>query len=202
MEPACPLVLASASPRRRALLEQAGLTFAVHPVEEAEGPCAEGADPRAHALASAEAKARAGSLARPDALVLGADTVVALDGRALGKPADRADARRMLLALSGRTHEVHTGVALAQGGEVLVTDAVTTRVTFRDLSTDEVEAYLATGEALDKAGAYGIQGRAALLVRAIDGCYFNVVGLPLSRTWELLSQAEELVRKRGGGSQC
>lgn len=155
--------------------------------EEADEPGRDAAD-----VACAHARAKALAVARelPERLVLGADTVVVLEGELLGKPAGQAEARAMLLRLSGREHEVVTGVALAFGEEsrarVLAEHAERTRVCFRALSESEINAYVATGEPLDKAGAYGIQGRGALLVRAIEGCYFNVVGLPLSSTWEML----------------
>jgi len=197
-----PLVLASASPRRRVLLEQAGLEFSVLAVEGVEDSPEDGSDPVAHARASAEQKALAASDLRPGALALGADTVVAREGRVMGKPSTPAEAREMLAALGGRVHEVHTGVALAWEGEVVLSEVVTTQVTFRRLSPAEIEAYVATGEPMDKAGAYGIQGRGALLVQKIDGCYSNVVGLPLSRTWEMLAEAQHLITNRRGGGQC
>jgi nucleoside triphosphate pyrophosphatase len=196
------LVLASASPRRRALLEQVGLCFEVRPVEDAEDTAPANDAPAEHARKSAETKAVAASRADPGVLVLGADTVVALDGRVLGKPRDEAEAVTMLAALSGREHEVHTGVAMGYGGRVLLADVVTTRVRFRRLSPEEIADYVRSGEPMDKAGAYGIQGRGALLVAGIEGCYSNVVGLPLSRTWELLGEARRLVTTRGGGAKC
>lgn len=185
-----PLVLASASPRRAELLRQVGIAFEVRVSDVPEEADEPGADPAAVARTHARQKSLDVAADSPDRLVLGADTVVVLDGRALGKPADAADARRMLRELSGRTHEVITAVALAVGAEcgaeVIAEEHVTTRVVFRDLSEEQVEAYVACGEPMDKAGAYGIQGRGAVLVREIEGCYFNVVGLPLSRAWEML----------------
>jgi len=189
MEAVCPLVLASASPRRRELLRQAGLDFRVAPSDNPEEGRLDGESPRAYALRSAEAKAIEVSARRPEALVIAADTVVALGDRVLGKPCSTADAVGMLGDLAGRTHLVHTGVVIAQAEKLVARDVVTTEVTFRSLSADEIQAYVATGEPMDKAGAYGIQGRGGLLVSRINGCYFNVVGLPLSRTYELLSQA-------------
>jgi septum formation protein len=196
------LILASASPRRRALLEQVGWQFEVRPAEDAEGPPGEGEDPVAYARRSAEAKARAVSREAPEAIVLGADTVVAVEGAMLGKPADAEDARRMLAALSGRGHWVHTGISVALAGETICADVASTEVFFRQLTPEEIEAYIATGEPLDKAGAYGIQGQAAALVERINGCYSNVVGLPLSRTRALLLAADERVNAGNGEGQC
>jgi len=184
------------------LLEQAGLEFEVRPAEGAEGPRLDGESPAEYARRRAEQKALVVSGSIPEALVLGADTVVTLDDRVLGKPADEAEARRMLRELSGRRHWVHTGVSLALAGETLQSDVATTEVFFRPLSSEEVDAYVATGEPLDKAGAYAIQGRGALLVEGISGCYSNVVGLPLGRTRELLIAADELLRQRNGDRPC
>jgi len=196
------LVLASASPRRRALLELVGWVFEVVPAAEAEGPPLDGESPVQYARRSAEAKAVAVSREAPDAVVLGADTVVAIDETSLGKPADAADACRMLAALAGRSHWVHTAVSAARAGEVLGSEVASTQVFFRALSSDEIEAYVATGEPLDKAGAYGIQGRGAALVERIEGCYSNVVGLPLSRTRELLIAVDERINAGNGDGQC
>lgn len=185
-----PLVLASASPRRADLLAQVGIAHEVtvsHVIEEDDRP---GADAAEIAEGHARAKALDVAARRPGRLVLGADTVVVLDGAVLGKPRDADDARRMLALLSGRAHTVITAVAIARSDEgvagLLALEHVVTQVRFRALSDEEIEAYVAGGEPMDKAGAYGIQGRGALLVREIAGCYFNVVGLPLSRTWEIL----------------
>ncbi len=185
-----PLVLASASPRRAELLRQVGLSFEVqvsNVPEEADEPGRDAAE-----VAAEHARQKALAVARqyPERLVLGADTVVVLDGAVLGKPVDATAAQAMLRRLSGREHEVITAVVLAlsdgQCARVVDEHAECTRVCFRALSATEIECYVATGEPLDKAGGYGIQGRGALLVRAIEGCYFNVVGLPLSSTWEML----------------
>ncbi len=167
------VILASASPRRRALLAQVGVAFTVEEPEHVED-----LDARANALG----KARAVALRHDgeDVLVLGADTVVVVDGDALGKPVDADDARAMLRRLSGRTHEVETAYALVDGRDGReVARAVTTTVTFRALSDAEIDAYVASGEPMDKAAAYGIQGHGALLVDRIDGDYYTVVGLPL-----------------------
>jgi len=132
-------------------------------------------------------KARAVALMRPDAVVLAADTEVVIDGRALGKPASRADAAAMLRRLRGRTHEVVTGVAVVdQGGQRHARDTVISRVTMADSSDAAIDGYVATGEPLDKAGAYAIQGQGAALVTAYDGSFSNIVGLPLSVTAALL----------------
>lgn len=178
------LVLASASPRRRELLTQAGFVFSVHPAHIPED-LLPGEEPIAYVTRLAREKAQAvfGELsardASVDAAVLGADTTVTLDGHILAKPEDPADAARMLRMLSGRTHRVVTGVAVVTAERVEVAAEVTA-VRFLTLSEAEIAAYIATGEPMDKAGAYAIQGRAAQWIPRIDGCYFNVVGLPLA----------------------
>ncbi|AKX93289.1 septum formation protein Maf [Moorella thermoacetica] len=181
------LVLASASPRRRELLARLGLPFTIQPSRIDESVYRH-LPPAARVEALALAKARAMAAGLTDALVLGADTLVVCEGRVLGKPDSPAAAARMLAFLSGRTHTVYTGVAVVQAprGPEGVTHA-RTAVTFRHLTPDQIEAYVATGEPLDKAGAYGIQGRGALLVAGIEGDYFNVVGLPLVQVEELLA---------------
>ncbi len=199
-----PLVLASASPRRAALLAQVGLPFEVHVSGVPEEVAAPGRAPEAIALEHARAKALAVAETMPGRLVLGADTVVVLGDNVLGKPADAAEAVVMLRGLSGREHEVITAIAFAfdagQGARVRAEHAEHTRVVFRELSEDEIAWYVASGEPLDKAGAYGIQGRGALLVRSIEGCYFNVVGLPLSRMGEILSElGYDLIDRNAAG---
>jgi septum formation protein len=176
------LVLASASPRRQELLRTAGIAFTVRPAEVDE-QALPGETPEAYVRRLAEAKARARW--RPGEVTVGADTVVTLDGLLLGKPGDAADARRMLRMLSGRTHQVLTGVCLFDGSETR-SAVETTAVEFLDLSDQEIEHYVAGGEPLDKAGAYGIQGEASKFVKRIDGCYFNVVGLPLARLYSFI----------------
>ena len=178
------LVLASASPRRRELLGRFRVPFEVDP---AVGPevIPPQAGPGDIVKALSLAKARETAQRHPGALVIGADTVVALDDTVLGKPADAADAARMLRALSGRAHKVYTGVSLVRDGET-VSRAVETAVYFRPLTEREIQAYIATGEPMDKAGAYGIQGLASLFVEKIEGDYFNVVGLPLCALGEML----------------
>lgn len=179
-----PLILASESPRRRRLLLSAGVVFKAHPsgIEE-PGPL-DGLPGPGSAAAIAEKcarlKAQSVSAACPSAWVLGADTIVVVGGRIFGKPADAAGAVRMLETLSGREHEVITGMCLARpAGKGLRIGSVVTRVSFKALSKREIEAYVRTGEPVDKAGAYGIQGAGAYLVRSLEGSYTNVVGLPL-----------------------
>ena len=182
-----PLVLASRSPRRRALLERLGLAFDVRPSASGEAWPAGKAPGEAVALLALE-KAEGVAEGAPEALTLGADTVVVLDGDVLGKPEDAAEARRMLRRLSDATHTVYTGLALvhpATGRRVTAHEA--TDVRFAPLSDDEIARYVATGAPLDKAGAYGIQDdHGALFVAAIAGDYYNVVGLPLHRLYRLL----------------
>lgn len=178
------LLLASRSPRRAELLRTLGVSFAVVDVEVDETPHAgEPADSYVARLAGA--KARAGRAASGSTLpVLAADTTVVCAGEILGKPADAADAARILRRLSGRWHTVFTGVALAT--DTLAVQVVETRVRFRTLSESEIAAYWASGEPADKAGAYGIQGLGGALVARIEGSYSNVVGLPLAETVALL----------------
>jgi septum formation protein len=182
------LVLASASPRRRELLTQAGYTFRVHPAHIPEDPIA-GEDPIAYVTRLAAEKAQAVyeliSGSEPEVMVLGADTTVTLDNHILGKPEDAADAARMLRLLSGRTHRVITGVSLVSAAGVQ-TAAEVTAVQFHSLSEGEIQAYIAVGEPMDKAGAYAIQGFAARWIPRIEGCYFNVVGLPIALVSTLL----------------
>ena len=174
------LILASASPRRRELLQFLGMDFQVLPSAYDEVVPARHGDPEALACQLAREKARDVARHHSGALVLGADTLVVLGDRVFGKPADREDAERMLLALSGRTHRVVTGVALVER-DTERTFAVSTEVRFRRLHPVEVKAYVATGEPADKAGAYAIQGHGAFLIEEIRGDYTNVVGLPLTR---------------------
>jgi septum formation protein len=173
------IVLASGSPRRRDYLTQIGARFEVLPAEVDETTAA-GEAPEDAALRLAREKARAVQRLRPDRWILAADTIVAVEAEILGKPRDRDDARRMLRLLAGREHRVVTGVVLLDPkGDARIDRAVITRVRFRPLGEAEITAYLAGGEADDKAGAYGIQGAAAAFVEGIDGSLSNVVGLPL-----------------------
>jgi septum formation protein len=185
-------VLASASPRRRALLSELGIAFRVHPshIPEEHPPIAPVEAISAVALAKARAVARELSAEEP-VVILGADTEVVLDGAFQGKPRDPADAARILSRLRGRTHEVITGIALVAAGRCPAREeatAVTTRVTMRRYTDQEIEAYVATGEPLDKAGAYAVQALGRRLVAEVDGCFTNVVGLPVSTTRRLLER--------------
>ncbi len=185
--PAARLVLASRSPRRQALLDEAGIAYDVGPYPDVDETWPEGAAPDEGARLLAERKARAVAPRVPTRLVLCADTVVAVDCEVLGKPRDRTEARAMLARLSGRRHQVATGVALALGDRV-ESAVATTSVTFRSLSAPEIDAYVATGEPLDKAGAYGIQGGAAAFVTQIEGPIDTVIGLPLDLVRVLLGR--------------
>ncbi len=176
-------MLASRSPRRRTLLESVGLSFEIEAADIDETPLP-GEPPIPYGLRVAEAKSRA--VAAKGRAVLAADTVVALDGRILAKAEDAEDAARMLRALSGRWHTVHTAVVLARGPDTLF-ELVSSEVRFRALSDPEIARYLASGEPMDKAGAYGIQGEGGALVAEVRGSYTNVVGLPLEETLRLLA---------------
>lgn len=179
------IVLASASPRRQELLAQVGVSFTVVPSgvsEEVSAPMS----PAALVEHLAVMKARDVAARHPGALVIGADTIVVVNGAVLGKPRDRADAIAMVERLAGRDHEVFTGVVvIGQGMEQVAHER--TLVRFRSLTRTQVERYVDSGEPMDKAGSYAIQGRAAAFIESIQGDYFNVVGLPLSRTVQLLS---------------
>jgi septum formation protein len=181
-----PLVLASASPRRVTLLRQAGAVFTVvDPGPDREWPG--NADPRHGVRALALEKARRVAAKQPSRVVIGADTVVVLRGMRLGKPHDAAAATLMLRRLHGRTHEVWTGIAVVRNGDTR-TAAECARVQFARLTTTEIDAYVASGEPLDKAGGYGIQGLAAQFVRRVEGDYTTVVGLPLARLRQVLAE--------------
>ncbi len=178
------LVLASASPRRQELLRNAGILFEIQPAHVPEDP-----RPGEQAKDCAERLAREKALAvakeRPRDIVLGADTVVVVDGQILGKPLDAADAARMLRMLSGREHQVITGVCVAANGQSSVASETTT-VTMSEISENEIADYVATGEPMDKAGAYAIQGVASRWIPRIEGDYSNVVGLPGALVWRML----------------
>jgi septum formation protein len=185
------LILASASPRRREILQNAGIVFSVRPapVEERRG---ETEPPLAYVKRLAEEKARA-ACQDPREFVLGADTTVALgdDDQVLEKPRDLEDARRMIGLLQGRAHHVITGVCLLHQGLAL-TDAEVTRVWFAPLDAAEISQYIASGEPADKAGGYGIQGLASKFVTRIEGCYFNVMGLPIALVYRMLKAGSPL----------
>jgi septum formation protein len=184
------LVLASASPRRQELLRNAGIEFVEHPANIAEIP-RDGEAPRSFVERMAREKALAVFALRPDDLILGADTVVVVDGEILGKPRDTPDAARMLRLLSGRKHEVITGVCIA-GPKLRTanTRSETTMVVMNALSDDDIRDYVASGEPMDKAGAYAIQERASRWISRIEGDYFNVVGLPVALVWRMLKEAQ------------
>jgi septum formation protein len=183
------LILASASPRRADLLTSAGFDFTVRPVDIDERVL-DGEDPERYVLRLAREKASAAAgLAGPGDIVLAADTSVVVKGEILGKPRDDDDARRMLELLSGRAHEVLTGVALRRGRRE-VSAAASTRVHFFPMSPEEMTWYVASGEPRDKAGAYAVQGLASRFVERIDGSYANVVGLPVALVYKLLGSFE------------
>ena len=185
------LILASASPRRMALLSEAGYVFEVEPAHVDESELV-GEAPGAYVLRVAAMKARTIAARHPDGIVLAADTTVVVNGAMLAKPANDADAKRMLGLLSGRTHDVLTGVVLVRGGRES-SAVVDTRVRFRPLTAAEIDWYVASGEPRDKAGAYGVQGLAARFVDSVEGSYSNVVGLPVESAQRLLA-AEGVVR--------
>jgi len=178
-------VLASGSPRRRELLRRAGIRFRVRTAEVDER-VRKGETPRAHVRRLAQAKAEA--VWQPGERVLGADTVVVVDDEILGKPRNAREARRMLRLLSGREHRVLTGVCLMERDGRRRAGVAGTRVWFRRLSRAEIDHYIEGGEPFDKAGAYAIQGQASRFVERIAGCYSNVVGLPVSRVYDMLAQ--------------
>jgi septum formation protein len=182
------LVLASASPRRQELLHNAGIAFETQPADIPEDPL-----PGEFAKSCAERLARDKAVAvarlRPGDTVLGADTVVAIDDQILGKPVDASDATRMLGLLSGRTHQVITGVCLLAGGECSVASETTT-VIMAEISAKEIRDYVASGEPMDKAGAYAIQGIASRWIPRIEGDYSNVVGLPVALVYRMLRDAQ------------
>ena len=190
------LILASGSPRRAKLLRQIGLAFEAIPSRIDESKIA-GNSPAEKALKAALAKAMDVARRVEDGIVIGADTIVVLDGEIIGKPSSPEEAVEMLSKLSGRTHEVLTGVAIVDAATMRVESWVErTLVTFRELSRGEILDYVKTGIPLDKAGAYGIQDRAAAFVKRIEGCFYNVVGLPLASLVERL--AGFLQRSDGG----
>ena len=182
------IVLASASPRRQELLRRMGITEFDIRVPETEEAYPEGLSPRQIVEHISREKADAAAkLCTADEIVITADTMVFLDDARLGKPSDEADALRMLTALQGRHHTVCTGVTVRQGARSL-TESESTEVYFRSATEVELRAYIATGEPMDKAGAYGIQGKGSLLVEKINGDYFNVMGLPVLRLSRMLEQ--------------
>lgn len=177
------LILASKSPRRKELLKQIGIPFVVV-VSDAEEVSGNSWTPAALVVENAKRKARAVAEKYPDSPVLGADTVVSSEGKIFGKPKDKDEARKMLTALSGKMHEVTTGLALINRNEIRTTN-VTTKVFFDTMTKADIDAYIATEEPMDKAGAYAIQGKAARFIEKIEGSYSNVVGLPLNTLIQL-----------------
>jgi len=181
------IILASSSPRRQSLLENLGICFSTISTNIDESFLPQ-ESPRNAVRRLARLKAeRAIPLLRENCLLIAADTIVVLDGQVMGKPGSKDDALEMLTQLSGRCHEVITAICIRTAGGCEVEDE-TTRVYFRHLSEEEIRAYVASGEPADKAGTYGIQGRGGLLVQRIEGCYFNVVGLPMSRLYLMLKK--------------
>ncbi|MEQ8200916.1 MAG: nucleoside triphosphate pyrophosphatase [Syntrophomonadaceae bacterium] len=175
------IILASESPRRQSLLQQLGVEFTISPANIAED-LSKSISPEQLVRGIAWQKARQVLQGLPDGIVIAADTVISWEGRVTGKPIDRDDAHAMLCQLSGRSHQVLTGLCVAEAGDGVPELAVEcTNVYFRTLTDEDIENYLSHGEWIDKAGAYAIQGRGALLVERIEGCFFNVVGLPLNR---------------------
>lgn len=178
------IILASASPRRKELLETAGISFTVK-VADVEEVIEKNMSADKVVMSLALQKASAVAKDNPDAVVIGADTVVVLDGEILGKPKSEENAVELLMMLSGRVHTVYTGVAIIEG-EKVKNFCEATQVEFYPLEKEEAEAYVATKEPMDKAGAYGIQGRGCVLIKKINGDYFNVVGLPVSAVYREL----------------
>jgi septum formation protein len=192
------LLLASASPRRREILQSLGFEFEILPseVDESEVPWN---DPVSGARLLAEIKAVGAQASRPRKTIIGADTIVLCEGKVMGKPGDAAEAVQMLERLSGRMHEVVTGIAVIHPPNIRIVEAESTKVYFRRLLDSEISRYIGTGEPFDKAGAYAIQGYASAFIEKIEGCYFNVVGLPVARLFKMFRDLElELAnRKRG-----
>ena len=174
-------ILASASPRRKEILSRLGLDVLVDPSRSIEPERRAGEDPGRYAMRMARIKAEEVAQRHRSGLIISADTIVVIGDQILGKPVDRADARRMLRALSGRWHEVLSGICLLDCRQRCIRTALgRSRVHFRRLASNEIDWYLDSGEQHDKAGAYGIQGRAALFIDRIEGCYFNIVGFPIA----------------------
>jgi len=186
------IILASQSPRRRELLTLVGIPHEVRPADLDES-LLPGEEPVPHAERLARSKAEAIAAREPGAVVIGADTIVVLDGEILGKPSTRHEAHVTLRKLSGRTHTVHTAVAVARNGRT-VSGVESVEVTFRPLTDEQIDAYIATGEPMDKAGAYGIQGFGAVIVERVHGDYFAVMGLALGRLVGLLEEVGIIYR--------
>jgi len=181
------IILASRSPRRADLLRKMGFLFEIISREIPEETCRL-SNPIERVIDLSRRKAEAVLEIVEEGLIIGADTIVYLDGEIFGKPGDKEEARHMLMKLAGRTHEVFTGFTILQVGGKQISDMERTAVTFRDLETWEVDDYVATGGPMDKAGGYGIQDRSGLFVDRIEGCFYNVVGFPLTKFYEGLKQ--------------
>lgn len=193
------IILASASPRRLEILTMAGYSCRVQPTD-ADETVEEGMSP-AECVALLSARKAEAAAVKTDGVIVAADTVVALDGKILGKPRDKQHAREMLRALSGRRHTVYTGVTVRQGDKA-VTEVSETAVEMRRISEEELLDYVASGEPLDKAGAYGIQGRGGMLVSRIEGDYYTVMGLPLCMTSQILKNSFGVEPCFGHGADC
>jgi nucleoside triphosphate pyrophosphatase len=185
------IILASASPRRSHLMKEIGLDFEVYP-SNVDETAVKFKTPREFAIKAALAKALDVSKIKKDCICIGSDTIVCMDDKILGKPSGIKEAEKMLISLRGRTHQVITGVAIINSSGTMIMDAEVTDVIFRNFTDDTLEKYLATGESLDKAGAYGIQGEGKCLVEKISGDYYNVVGLPLNLLLKLLSEFKDV----------
>ena len=182
------IILASKSPRRRELMTMLGFEFDVIPAVGEEN-VDENLTPGETVMSLAAGKAREIAAEHPESVVIGSDTLVYLDGKPMGKPANEAEAAMMLRQLSGRVHQVYTGVAVIHG-EIEKVDFEKTDVEFRELTDDEISWYIGTGEPMDKAGSYGIQGQGAVFIPGIRGDYFNVMGLPLCKLWKMLTEIQ------------
>lgn len=181
------IILASQSPRRRELLKKIGIPFSARNIDISEEIYKE-ENPQDYVLRMAETKAKEGAKNEKDALVIGADTIVCIENEVLGKPKDKKDAARILKKINGRKHLVYTGVSLnKRNGQKVVTFVEKTEVYFAHMTDKEIADYIETGEVMDKAGAYGIQDKGALFVKGINGCFYNVMGLPLRRIYEELN---------------
>lgn len=185
------LVLASASPRRKEILEKLGFEFEVIPSDVDENQIFQD-DPAVNTMLLAELKAVGGQVVRPRKTIVAADTIVLCDGRVLGKPRDDDESAGMLSYLSGRMHEVITGIALISRPNKRIVEMERTKVYFRKLTSEEIAIYVNTGEPRDKAGGYAIQGYGSVLVDRIEGCYFNVVGLPVPRLFGMFRRLETM----------
>lgn len=195
------VILASASPRRATLLHNLGLDFTTVPASIDESILLH-ENPAEAAMRIAAAKAQAIGSSHPDAVIIAADTMVVCEGQILGKPVDDREAYGMLSTLSGNVHEVITGLCvLNSSGAIKDVDYENTRVFFHEIDSEEIKAYIASGEPQDKAGAYGIQGRAAIFVARLEGCYYNVVGLPLSRLYLMLKRQGMYLLESGIGER-